>query len=107
MVVSPTALLACGALLLLFAAGTIDCVEDFVTQATQAESVATRKLVYSGAFTHQLRLLGPDASVEHLALTEEDVQFFGVTVDECECRHQGLQHTAAPTPNMAFTCWHR
>lgn len=84
MVVSTTALLGCGTLLLLSAADTVDCADDFLTKATESESVAKRKLVHSAAFTQQLRLLDPDASVEKLALTDEDVQFFGVTVDECE-----------------------
>lgn len=98
--VSSTALLACGALLLLSAADIVDCAEDFLTKTTEAKSVGTRTLIYSGAFTKQLHLLGPDASVEQLALTEEDVQFFGVTVDECEFRRQRLEHAAAvPAPN--------
>lgn len=84
MAVSSTALLACGALLLLYAADVTDCAEDFLRKVTESESVSKRKLVHSAAFTQQLRLLDPDASVEQLALTEEDVQFFGVTVDGCE-----------------------
>lgn len=84
MVVSTTALLGCGTLLLLFAADIVDCADDFLTKATESDSVPKRKLVHSAAFTQQLRLLDPDASVEKLALTDDDVQFFGVTVDECE-----------------------
>lgn len=97
MVVPSTALLGCSALLLLSASDIVDGAEDFLTKATESESVAKRNLVHSAAFTQQLRLLSPDASIEQLALTEEDVQFFGVTVDECEFRHQGFPNNATRT----------
>lgn len=41
-------------------------------------------MVHSGAFTQQLNLVGSDASVQQLALTDEDVQYLGITVDERE-----------------------
>lgn len=41
-------------------------------------------LIHRGAFTEQLNLVGADASVEQLALTDDDVQFLGITVDESE-----------------------
>ena len=41
-------------------------------------------MVHRGAFSHQLSLVGSDASLEQLALTDEDVLYLGVTVDDGE-----------------------
>lgn len=59
--------------------------EVAITATAQAEDDATTSmtLVHNRAFAEQLRLLHPDASVEQLALTEDDVQYVGITVDEC------------------------
>lgn len=103
MVVSCSTLFARSTLLLLSAAVIVDCADDFLTKATGSESVANRKLVHGAAFSQQLRLLDPDGSVEQLALTEEDVQFFGITVDEGEFRHQRASSTSAQYP---FGRWH-
>ncbi len=42
----------------------------------------TAVLVHRGAFSHQLSLVSSDASFEHLALTDEDELYLGVTVDD-------------------------
>lgn len=42
-------------------------------------------MVHRGAFTPQLNLVGSDTSIQELALTDADVQFLGITVDEREC----------------------
>lgn len=41
-------------------------------------------MVHSRAFTQQLNLVGSDTSMQQLALTDEDVQYLGITVDERE-----------------------
>lgn len=48
-------------------------------------------LIHGGAFTQQLSLVGSDLSVEHLALTDEDVRYTDLTVDQSEnfCCYEG------------------
>lgn len=71
-----TALLVCGAIVL-----TVSACAGSLTQLVEEEAGA-QTLVHSGAFAQQLRLLNPDTSTEQLALTEDDTQYFGITVDE-------------------------
>lgn len=45
-------------------------------------------MLHRGAFSHQLTLVGTDGSQEQLAVTDEDVLYLGLTVDESECQRQ-------------------
>lgn len=79
------ALLAYGALL--FSTANRSCARDYITQLDGVEDVSSNTLVHSsGEDAQQLRLLSPDANVDQLGRTKQDVQYFGITVDECECR---------------------
>lgn len=56
-------------------------------------------LIHRGAFTEQLNLVGADASVEQLALTDDDVQFLGITVDESESKNTSSVEDFSNTTN--------
>lgn len=43
-------------------------------------------MLHRGAFSHQLTLVSTDGAQEQLAVTDEDVLYLGITVDESECR---------------------
>ena len=43
-------------------------------------------MLHKGAFSHQLTLVSIDGSQEQLAVTDEDVLYLGITVDESECQ---------------------
>lgn len=42
-------------------------------------------VLHNGAFNHQLALVSTDGSQEQLAVTDEDVLYLGITVDQSEC----------------------
>lgn len=91
---------------------------DFLTEVIEAESQHT--LVHSEAFTQQLSLVRPDASMEQFPLTEEDVQYLGIAADTREFTHLVLVRTmstflasvevsprlptAAPAPAFTVAC---
>ncbi|CAM9559829.1 unnamed protein product, partial [Ectocarpus sp. 4 AP-2014] len=70
-----------GALLLLQLLS-LSVVDEVEAREEYAASSTDATLIHRGAFTEQLNLVGADASVEQLALTDDDVQFLGITVDE-------------------------
>lgn len=43
-------------------------------------------MLHRGASSHQLTLVSSDGGQEQLALTDEDVLYLGITVDESECQ---------------------
>lgn len=53
------------------------------TAQSEDDATASLTLVHNRAFAEQLRLLNPDARVEQLAQTADDVQYVGITVDKC------------------------
>lgn len=53
-------------------------------QESPTAVVPDATLIHGRAFTQQINLIGPDLSVEHLALTDEDVRYTDVTVDRSE-----------------------
>lgn len=43
-------------------------------------------MLHHGAFSHQLSLVDADGSQAQLAVTDEDVLYLGITVDQSECQ---------------------
>lgn len=82
-------LLACSCLILSLldqratAVDTPNLIDD-LAHAVDGDHATTKILVHSGALAGQLSLLSPNANMEKLAVTDKDVQFFGITVDDGE-----------------------
>lgn len=49
-------------------------------------------MLHRGAFSHQLTLVSSDGSQEQLAVTDDDVLYLGITVDESECQPHMCVH---------------
>lgn len=53
-------------------------------------------MLHRGAFSHQLSLVSTDGSQEQLAVTDDDVLYLDLTVDQSECRRYKCMQCCTP-----------